>query len=335
MARAAFRMSILAAALAALGASAATDTGQGIMVRMTAPTNIMLVQNQIYNYNEATAASFFTNAWDGNAPTVTCTGPGCSTPPAAPAAPPADPSKVSQQLLQKNRCNFWSGLPLEGTTYTRNATIQTGSGRSGATYTYAFTYVVSAPLEPPQTAWDLLQETGDGTAAPVTVDADIAGESAMVSNRFRTPKYSFSLNYTYTDPVTLLPVQGNRVTDLVVTLDQGTASEVAVATTSALVYPIDFAYQTNAGTNGNTALLKDGDARTILNTDSHDGNNDGGADGSALALALMQPVAFTVPVGDHTITLTGTVKDNTASLTSTSFSVGQTVHVHAEQCTAQ
>jgi len=172
----------------------------------------------------------------------------------------------------------------------------------------------------------MVSETSDGETAHVDISALIAGESA-VSKANWPRKYSFSLEEPGTDPTTGLPVMVSRVVNLAVSVD-GT---VAIPATSTVVYPIDFAYTTNAGSNGNTSLLTDGDARTILNTDWFAGNDNGGADGSALAAALMDPVGADLGAGDHTVTLTGTVKGNNATA-NLLFSVTQTIHVVHPGC---
>ena len=78
---------------------------------------------------------------------------------------------------------------------------------------------------------------------------------------------------------------------------------------------VDFFHTTNAGSQGSLSLLSNGDARTILDHDNFAGNDNGGADGSALAIARMQPVSMSLTPGNYTVSLKGTVKgvDITAS----------------------
>jgi hypothetical protein len=147
---------------------------------------------------------------------------------------------------------------------------------------------------------------------PVTVNAEIAGESALQSSNAKLGlKYSFSL----------LNGDGtSRVTNLILSLN-GVPAATPLSTIvsncpgclAGAPGALDFAYTTNAGSNGNVSLLKDGDARTILNSDSFAGNNNGGADGSALSMAIMDPVQFTLGEGSYSVTLTGLVKGNAAS----------------------
>ena len=60
-----------------LVAAAPTQTGQGIMVNFTGSNNYALVQNKLYSFNITAAATYFTNAYDGLGPVVSCTGGGC------------------------------------------------------------------------------------------------------------------------------------------------------------------------------------------------------------------------------------------------------------------
>ncbi|HTK59684.1 MAG TPA: hypothetical protein VL283_00600 [Candidatus Baltobacteraceae bacterium] len=320
-------------------ALAASSTGQGIMVDFDASGTYALVTNQVWRFDQEAAAAYFTNAWDGVAPTSSCSGNACNGNlcgiPAAPAAPAADPDKVvdagGSAVADKSRCTFLDGGTLVLTdSYTQSASVSvscTVSGRSkSATYNFAYTYAIApdpaTAAVAPFTAWNMISETGDGSTAHVDVTALIAGESVL-SKANMPRKYSFSIEET--DPVTLLPV--SRVRDLLVSFD----GAPGIPATSSVSYPIDFAYATNAGTNGNVSLLADGDARTILNTDSFAGNNDGGADGSALAAALMDPVGGDLGAGDHLVTLTGTVKGNSAAA-SVDFSVTQIIHVITPGC---
>jgi hypothetical protein len=95
---------------------------------------------------------------------------------------------------------------------------------------------------------------------------------------------------------------------------------------------LDFFYVGNAGTNGNTGLLDDDiDARMLLNGDSFPGNQNGGADGSALAGAFMQQVDLALPDGVHMVTISGIVKDN-SGLADIPISVTKTVTIVHPGC---
>jgi hypothetical protein len=309
-------------------AGGASQTGQGIMVNLDAAGDFAIVETDTYEFDVTAASAYFTNAWDGNAPTVTCTGPGCGTAPAAPSAPTPDASKVSgpSGLAHTQRCIFLDGGDLAGTNYTQSVKVSTGSGKTGATYTYVYTYNATPTQSvAPFTAWNLVDTHGGGLAH-VAIAAEIAGESVVKSSNAKIgTKFSFSM------------VEGdgtNRVQNLAVTVTNAATGESTTANPGSTVnFPVDFTYATNAGSNGATGLLKNGDARTILNTDSFAGNNDGGADGSALAKVSMDATPFDLGAGDYNVTLTGTVKGNNA-LADVPFTVTQIVHVIAKGCGA-
>jgi hypothetical protein len=175
------------------------------------------------------------------------------------------------------------------------------------------------------TAWDFVGSTGD-TSALVNMDANIAGESAVSSKQWNR-KYSFSLGEDPLDPTL------SRVQNLAISVN-----DVVQATPASTVYHntppdglVDFDYVTNAGMNGHTELLTNGDARTILNTDNFAGNDNGGSDGEALAWAIMDTVQLQLPVGDYTIKFTGTVKGNSGAA-DIPFSITQLLTIHGPGC---
>lgn len=327
--------------LGSLAADAAQQqTGQGIMVNLVVPADLGVVMTDVYAYSREKAAAYFSNAWDGSAPTVTCSGSAaaCTNPaPPAPAAPPPDPKQVDSLLpasaTSVNKCTFFTGGTLAGHPYTQAASITVGAGASRRTYVYTYTYVVAPVANPvgPLTAWVFVFETNTDGTVPVAIDADVAGQSALQSSNQKLGlKYSFSL----------LNSDGtSRVQNLALSFYPNPAfatpaSRVVSNCPGCLAGApgaVDFAYTTNAGSNGNVSLLQDGDARTILNTDGFAGNDNGGADGSALSLAVMDTVDVSLVVGDYTLVLTGTVKDNAAQSQLT-FSVSQILHIIGPTC---
>lgn len=319
--------------------AAATQTGQGIMVTFTGANNYALVNNELWSFNTGTAATYFTNAWDGTAPTVTCSGAGCQTGtvPAAPAAPAPNADKVTHPgtgTAETNMCTFLNGGTLVGATYTQTATLSNNlSGNSRATYTYTYTYNITGitPLAPagivdPRTAWTLTQVTG-GETVPVTISADIAGES-VISSTSQARKYSFSIrNSDGTSRVTGLNLAVDNVSYPLTSQVYENCPGCVAGDTGA----VDFPYVTNAGSNGVVNLLADGNARDILNTDSFAGNQNGGADGKALAKVVTDSVTVNLAPGSHTVVLTGTVKGNSA-LANIGFTVSHIIHIITPQC---
>jgi hypothetical protein len=111
--------------------AAPIQTGQGIMVNLHANGTFAITQTDTYQYNEATAATYFTNAWDQVVPsgtppqhfssssstatvlssTLPATDPACTPPaPSAPVAPAPDSNKLNglgqSDVVGNNKCNF-------------------------------------------------------------------------------------------------------------------------------------------------------------------------------------------------------------------------------------
>jgi hypothetical protein len=351
------------------GGNTTTQTGQGIMANLETSGSFAIVQNLTYHYDETIAGTYYSNQWDGNAPTVSCSGPGCGTAPTAPTAPAVDPNAVigipgHPGIVNSNtcKCTFLDGGTLPSTTYTETAKLSTGSGRTGATYTYTYIYDVNPDtavattedtnantsdgiqvpaLDPtatvdPNEPWVFFSSSGDATAN-INIDAMIAGES-VVKNKTNGTKFSFSLfDSTDLDRVQNLTVTVTDSSNVVASASPGnTIVQNAPGALAGDPGAVDFAYATNAGSNGATSLLQNGDARSILNgvfpsPDVFTGNDNGGADGSALAYAQMDTVPVSLPAGDYTITLTGTVKGNSTSA-DIPFSVTNHVNIITPGC---
>jgi hypothetical protein len=363
----------------------ATQTGQSIMVNLLAEGTFAIVQNETYHYNKNIAATYFTNLWDGIAPTVasangypktkSTTAVVPAPPPAvespcvpttsAPGAPLPDASKLNgpgnNDVVGDNQCNFLNGTALTGDTYQQ--TVDSGeqscsyisavdgpilhgpnTGKYNVTTTtvtvdniYTYTYKIT-PNDPGTfsalTAWDFIGSTGGDTAL-VDINAQIAGES-VISKVNLPRKYSFSLGEDITGRI-------SRVQNLAITLNNDLTP---TATPGSTVYhnapgavagdpgSVDFLYTSNAGTNGHADLLyqpEPADARTILNGDDFAGNNNGGSDGEALALAIMDTVTLDLAAGDYAIHFTGVVKDN-SGLSDVPISVTQTIHIVHPGC---
>ena len=292
--------------------SGSSKTAQGIFVKMVTPAELAIEQNIQYRFDTATAAAYFGNAWDGAAPgEPDCTGgspTNCAAgkPATAPAAPAPLASEV-EKLVFDNRCVWMNGGALAGGSYTQKVTVPVGK----LNYTYTYTYNVTAAADPvaPKTAWVYDRTLGDTAGADLDINAQIAGESVVVSNQFPAPgKYSFSL--ANSDGT-------SRVTNLLYTVTDQNGVSVTLPVSSTTSYPTDLLIESyNGGTNGNVGLLWQAlpaQMRHILNNDAASNNNNGGADGSAMAVDTVQKATFTLPAGEYQIRLTGTVKGNSAS----------------------
>jgi hypothetical protein len=330
----------------ALAAKTTTETAQGIWVDLQGAADLSIQQTEIYEYQPADAAPLVTNTLTSDPVVRTCKGPGCGaitlpTDPNAPtSAPPPDNTKVQAFVTAGGnssfKCSLLDGSTVSGTTYTQSIdTAQIGSGKNAVAYTYTWAYAITPTQNSydARTAWALKSTEGDGTAA-VQIGGYVAGQSVLVKSNVY--KYSFSL---------LDDAGFNRVTGLnVAVLSAGnvlsssqTLSNVVSNTPGAIPYgpgSVDFFYEShNGGTNGNASLLKTGmEARAILNGDDFSGNNDGGADGKALAKAVITPVPFNLGEGNYLVQLTGTVKGNNASATSTSFQVQKSLNIVGKSC---
>lgn len=277
-------------------------------------------------------------------------------------APAPNPGKLydghpgHNDVVGVNGCAFLNGGLLTGDTYTQTATASgscsyvssvtlQNNGRykvitttidTTNTYTYTYNITANAPYDTDPvaalTAWDLVSSTGGGDTAHVTINGQIAGES-VISKTGLPRKYSFSLGE---DPLnsTISRVQNLAiyVDDVLVANPASTVFHNAPGAQPGDLGAVDFAYTGNAGSNGVTSLLyptAGAEARFILNNDSFPGNQDGGADGEALAWAIMDSVGLDLTPGTHSIKFTGTVKDN-GGLTDIAFDITQDIIVETQ-----
>lgn len=280
------------------------------------------------------------------------------------------PGQGQNDVVGQNKCNFLDGVALTGDIYTQTATapascqyisavaptkvkgqVVAGSWQVTTTtisglYMYTYNYAITPIMEPSApdfvnhvvSAWDFVDASGGGLAH-VAVGADIAGESMLKKPGSTVPKASFSL---LEDDGVTNRVQGLHVavydSSLVLVGENYPGSTIQSNAPGAMPGDsgaLDFMYTQNAGTNGNTALLKDGDARMILNSDAFAGNDNGGANGQALAMAHADQSDFDLDVGDYIVGLTGTVKGNNASATSIGFSVTKLITIVSPGCHVQ
>lgn len=304
------------------------------------PTSYAVSGTQSYRFNVTTAATYFINAWDGLAPEKTWTNKGTSLEASQLPVPPAPAPDVSviiganvggnggrDGLAGANKCTFLTGGLPTSEVYTQTVDVVLGTGGSKRTYTYTYTYV-AAPIGPvePFTAWDL-QSSNVAGSAHVDVEALIAGESVSVSKNNGT-KYSYSL------------LQGDgtiRISSVGVSVDDGAPDYSGIVTyydrnPAGPTPSFNFLYTGNAGINGTAvSSLINGDALAILNGDSFAGNNNGGSNGQALAAVGLSGLGVDLTPGDHTITITATVKDNSGVLVS-NVTLKKTVHVITPGC---
>jgi hypothetical protein len=307
----------------AMAATGGGTTGQSVWAGFGAGGGTFgYTDRQTFTFDGATAATNYTNVLNSSAPTVGCSGSSTNcalgNQPVAPSAPATDAGQVSS-LVTADRCTFYAGGQLSSSSYTLSRTVNGVNGKGNWTFTW--TYAVSGSSVAPETAWSSVLDGSGG--AHVTLGGEIAGESVL-SKSSSDRKYSFSL---------LDNGGASRVSGLSITLtdpDGNVGSPVSVGSTvvnaagstnfhdfsvgtDTSAFPDDLHLDALVTTNGNTGLLATGDARAILGGDTFAGNNNGGADGSALAYAALNPTDVTLTEGEWTATLAGTVKDNTGA----------------------
>lgn len=250
------------------------------------------------------------------------------------SSPGPDATKVADHIKAGNGTtgdwvDFADGGDSSGltsSTYERT-TEWTGTGLKKVTYTWKFQVAPIVDLTIlPLTGW-FLEDADNQGLAQVNINGIVASESVLVKDG--VTKYSFSLlntdatsrlsNVNVAVSVNGVPYASNAPGHVVVS---GNDLDVDGIT------PIgNFGYFTNAGFNGTaTAFLKNGDARTILNTDGFSGNNDGGAGGTSLQHAVLDVSKFDLPAGNMLVAISGTVKGN-AGATDISFSVTEAMSI--------
>jgi hypothetical protein len=304
-------------------------TAQGVMVKFNDHGALSIGASGTYEFNQTLAASYYSNS--AAAPVVTCIGSGINcgstNQPAAPPTPTADPS-YAVTLASAIRCIFLDGGALTGAATYQKSTMATGlNGRGDWTFTYTFNVAPAMASVAAKTAWTLVSSTPGVKAIDVDVAAHIAGES--VRKGTKGVGYSFALHDKNGN---------NRVKNLVLSLNNKVVAKPASKIVqnckgclAGMPGAVDIDYVTNAGTHGDTTLLKNGDARTILNSDASTVNDNGGVEGRMLSKAVMTPVTLSLGAGTFVVKLAGQVIGVNAEA-STDFTVSKTVTVVAEGC---
>jgi hypothetical protein len=323
--------------------SAQSQTAQSAMVNLTPDSAAYEIVGTITwtfnrgNHTDAdltgTAMSYYTNAWNGAAPTVACTGGGangCQTPPATPAAP-APLALELQQQAQSDRCTFFLGGTLGSGTYTQLVTVNVGSpaplaqrGSWKFTYTYAITPTQAVD---PQTAWT--SETTGGT-----VDLGFSGFVASESFQKQASRNKYSFTMTdggltrardvsatlMKESSVLASLDLDNVDTNLDTVNDGLAVVGAAA---------DFSYFGNGGIFGNSAVFDPlhavarKPANGVLNilngfadgspADNFAGNNNDLASGNVHVGPYAASFDGLTEPGSYTVVVAGTLKGNSSA----------------------
>jgi len=348
--------SVCIIAVALLGVLAVPGFGQGggkisnaqsAMFENTASGTFLITGSEVWAYNTVTARTYFTNAWDGNPPTVGCTGGGpggvnCapSNKPATPVAPAADANKLNGKV-GCNSCNFWDGNSLSlacggPNSYTQDVTINglNGFGNWKFTFTYniGFASGGAGPF-PTMTAWEL--QSSSTTDAQVTVDGFFAGQSTQKRSGGGNPGWSFKTSHTMTNS----DGTSRLVNPQFEILDTNAVSVCGPnSITTELEAGVDYFYSRNAGFNGPLGQLIDGALVSVIQTGgkaSPDGDTDNFAGNNSTngerANITSAPSCSISAAGSYTLKVTGTLKgvEGAASLP---VSITSSVCVSAGTC---
>lgn len=305
---------------------AQSQTAQSGMVEVATDNTTYQIEGTIaWTYVRDSAEGYYTNALDGNSPTVTCTGSGCTNPPPVPVAPQPDRNKLRQHA-QDERCVFFCGGVLGSDSYTQDVRVNISSGVNRGNWRFTYTYNITPNQESvePHTCW-IFEETGG------TVDVNFSGfvssESYLKQSGGRT-KYSFTL---------LDSAGGSRVQSVIVKLQKsdglGGWTDVGVPISYGTL-PVTQTYD-DCTYFGNSAVYSARHAAggmpatlmsLILLEDTFVNNDNDLASGNAHQADYNGTFAGINEAGDYRIAVSGIIKGNSAGA-SFGFSVGSQIIV--------
>jgi hypothetical protein len=319
---------------------AQTSTAQSAMFNNTASGNFVITGNEVWSYNKDTAATYFTNTLTSG-PDVTCGGSptNCAddNKPDPPAAPAPDASKLNA-TVNSNSCNFWEGTELSVSTgqqnYKQSVTINGLNTKGNWTFEWTYTVAVGTTNPPAaQTAWEL--QSSSTTTADVSVTGFFAGQSTQLASGKGKKDWSFKASHTMTDAGV------SRLVDPVAKIyDAGANLVCSLAISTALEYGVDYFYAQNAGSNGPTGQLIDGDTVNRIqnglkaspngNVDDFAGNNT--TLGERANITGTTPAACSIAAaGSYSLQVSGILKGVSGSA-SLPVSVTSSVCISAGSC---
>lgn len=288
--------------------SGSTQTAQAIWTNFKPSGNDELfgyTETETYAFDVSAAETYYARTETG--PVRSCTGGATNCADTnAPTSVPSQPVAPSFAVPRDDECTFWTGGELSTVSQTKSVTVNGANGRGNWTYTWTYTWTpVASPIGDDTGVWAVISTESEG-GATITFTAQIAGLSAQKTSRASAPKYSFSMTNPDGTP---------RVANVFVSVDGGTPEAVGSTVVSALDEAFaDFGVGAGQGlstlmaSGGATGILTTGDARTILNTDSFLGNNNGGSDGKALAYVQLEAIRITLTDGTYAVVLSAQIK---------------------------
>lgn len=273
----------------------------GLMVNLDSGA-FSLSQDKLYRFNGNSAANYFQNFFNGNVSCMDDYDMPCSTA-SAPAAPAPD---LGQSVLaaQTQVCTFLSGGTVQGTTYSQYISFRGrwgGKGFTTKTYTYYYDVVPQSSSVPALSGWDFIEDQpGSNGVARITLLGEIAHQQVKVVNGKNSHSYPMVVG-----PTQLLTDLRFYVNDLRAQMWIENIQNCAGCKPGQPM-SLDFGFTANAGASGNAAMLRQGDARTVQNTDGDTANDDGGPTGSLLQKTILRPSPLLLPAGSYTLRVAGT-----------------------------
>lgn len=333
----------------ALAAKAKSSTAQSAMFA-TGPassSSFIVEGTETWAFDAAAAAAYFTNQWDGNSPTVSCTGGGAggvnclpANQPAAPSTPAASPQKLTP-VVNSNQCTFWAGgapsVSGPQSSYTQSETIGGLNGSGNWKFTWTFAIASLGPVAP-RTAWNL--QSSDLSPAVYTLDGFLAAQSTVKKSATRAQQWTFKTSHTIRNPDGS-PRVANLMASLYDTMGTATIADDVLLDAAALTFTVetgvDFFYSRNAGASGTLNQLVDGAFVDAIQdglvaspggfTDDFSGN-----DATLGERAVIDPVDFELTSeGSFRVAVTGVLKGVDGGL-NLPFATSSTVTVTAGTC---
>jgi len=300
--------------------TSSTTTGQSVMIQRTGNSSYTKNGDETWEWDRVTAATYYSNSVVGLVGSPTCTGSAtnCASTnrPAEPTSPAPDATQLTGRngQLDTDECAFFNGGSLGSRSYNQSLTVRGANGSGNWTFTWAYSVFPIYTTVGARTLMTLVSSSMNDTINLVGYIAALSGMSTKTVAR----KYSFGLeNSDGTSRITNLQAQSFDSAGLLLdtyALDHFVESNAPGALAGDLG-AVDFNYVPSPGQLfGTTSILTTGDARSILNGDNFHGNNNGGSDGRSLARAPFGYNGVRIADGDNTITITGNIKGNEASV---------------------
>ncbi|MFM7014201.1 MAG: hypothetical protein ACKOXT_04355 [Actinomycetota bacterium] len=254
---------------------------------------------------------------------------------------PAPALVMTQSNWNIEQCSFWTGDTLGS--YTMKQSISdpaVGSGGSKYQITRNYDFVYEGTGIEPKAFWTLV-----GQSEPGTVKVNFGGKIAGLSGMTWTGgyKYSFSISSGVIDNPTLVVTPVNSDGSLGAPTSYPLSYQYLNALSDGfsdfgigqVTNGYGYGYNLNqilsppdilSGVFPSTGSIPAQDARAILNSDAHLGNDNGGSDGSALAYIQLLPFQVDLPAGNFQYSLQATVKGLSGVTDGNSITVARRVN---------